>query len=217
MPPKRRVTRKKKSPIEQKLHADGKRGWQFSDAKAAAYAAIVEGEIPAEEASDEDQADLEICFHCRPEIASYGGRNKWKSRLNDLRAQIDTAKKRADDDQEAFNIYVKNHPKHTICAKGNYPEWDRHAAQKQLKEDLEEYMQDEEKFPMDLWEREDREVYRMFPQQVFRDHIYQELQTDKFLKPLKSAPHKYGNKWQEFMTTRKDDNEKSNESERSRI
>ena len=49
--------------------------------------------------------------------------------------------------------------------------------------------------PKDLWES--RHEYLLFPLEVFRDHIYQEGRTSKYLKQCK-AEDKYGDKWKDF-------------------
>lgn len=87
---------------------------------------------------------------------------------------------RADTDEAAFLNYRKNNKIHSRNARG-YPEWDGSAAQRQLKEDIESNLHNIIE-PIDLWYL--REVYDPFPLKVFRDHIYQEIKTAKYLHSL---------------------------------
>ena len=102
MPPKRRKQTKANDPF----HGDADKGWQYSDAKAALYAAITEGEIPLkppEDDSDEDEDALWEFFCLRPEVHNYGGFDThFCRRLNDLRKQIQSSMTRADEDELAF-------------------------------------------------------------------------------------------------------------------
>jgi DNA repair exonuclease SbcCD nuclease subunit len=62
------------------------------------------------------------------------------------------------------------------------PRWEGSLAQAQLKKDVEEKYQVGKK-PKELWEDngENRESYRDYPLQVFRDHIYQEIRLRKWI------------------------------------
>ena len=85
-PPKK--TRKKLSSVEKELKQDAETGWQYSNAKAALKAAIMENDVPLCPSPDEDEEDLENYFSCRPEIQNYGDFRLFKGRLNALRDQI---------------------------------------------------------------------------------------------------------------------------------
>ncbi len=186
--------KKKLSPWEYELKNDAEVGWQYSNAKAALKAAIMEKEVPLRPVENEDEDDLYAYFHCRPEVANHGEFEKFKSRLNALRDQIRNEMSRAEEDEEAFLIYVKNHPKATTSAMGNYPEWEGHAAQKLLQADMAQgYHLTME--PKELWLSEDE--YVLFPLKVFRDHIHQETRTKKFLNFLKESD-KAGHKWKDY-------------------
>ena len=58
----------------------------------------------------------------------------------------------------------------------------------------------EEKKPMELWNMKDRAAYQLFPLDIFRNHIYQEQRTAKYLQQFKSE-NKYGDKWKDFRDT----------------
>lgn len=198
MPPKRRKRGEK--PPDAFDH-DADTDWGHSDAKAALYAAIVEGEIPlkipdAAQGEVEDEETLWEFFCIRPEVHNYGGFDKhFKRRLNACREQVQAGRSRAEIDQEAFDIFVKNHPKHSEAANGDYPEWEGHEAQRLLKIDMAAGLH-KVMAPSELWEMDERSAYREFPLTVFRSHIYQEGRTEKFLKSLMAK--RQGDKWKEF-------------------
>jgi hypothetical protein len=48
----------------------------------------MEGQVPLEATEDEDQDDLMGYFQSIPNVFSYGGFDKFKKRLNDLRNQL---------------------------------------------------------------------------------------------------------------------------------
>ena len=97
------------------FHGDADRGWQYSDAKAALYAAIVDGDIPLALPKDPDEEDddkLWEYFNLRPEIYNYGGFDKYfRGRLNACRQQIEGHMSRAQEDQIAYEIFKKKTPK----------------------------------------------------------------------------------------------------------
>ena len=116
---------------------------------------------------------------------------------------IQKAEARAAEDQIAFDIFVKNHPKATICAKGNYPEQEGHAAQAKLRIDMDQGKH----FTMEPHElHESRPEYLEFPLKVFREHIYQEQRTERYLKQLE-ASDKAGDKWKNFRRKEYSDSE----------
>ena len=80
-----------------------------------------------------------------------------------------------------FQNFRANNTIHTHTAHG-YPEWDGSEADKQLKADIDEGLH-EVLEPAELWNL--REAYDDYPLPVFRDHIYQEIQTRKFHHSLK--------------------------------
>lgn len=167
--------------------------WNESNAKATLYADLVSGDIPLIPPENEDEEDLMEYFMQRPEVANHGGFDKFPRRFKALRSQVKAGINRAADDQKAFDMFVKNHPKSTKAA-GDYPEWEGSEAQALLKEDMLEgkhtTMQPEELY-------ESREEYKLFPLKVFRDHIYQEIRTTKYLHQL-TITGKGRAKWKEF-------------------
>jgi hypothetical protein len=174
-----------------------KKGWQNSDAKAKLYAALVNGDIPLDPPTDEDSEEVEEYREKYPIVASYPRPDLFPSRLAALREQVKEGLTRAEEDQIAFDIYVKNHPKSTVAANGKYPEWEGSAAQRLLAEDIENELH-LDKLPQDL--HDSRAEYQQFPLKVFRDHIYQCIRTGKYLQQLKSQGK--GHYWKEFHKER---------------
>lgn len=174
---------------------DVKKGWGHSNAKAALYACVVDGTIPLDAESDEDEEDLLGYFHSRPEIANYGGFKKhFKRRLNGVRDQVKVGKSRAAEDLEAFCIFRKNNAISEMTAHG-YPQWDGSDAQKALEKDMLAFKHLEME-PSDL--QDSNPVYDLFPLKVFREHIYQVTRTKKYLKQLENSTKMQGEKWKEF-------------------
>ena len=75
---------KEKTEEEQKLDKDLKRGCKKSNTKASLYAAVHDGLIPINEATDEDETKLKEYFNLRPEICNYGHFDLFKGRLTEL-------------------------------------------------------------------------------------------------------------------------------------
>lgn len=204
MPPKQR---KKKTP----------KGWEHSDAKAELYAAIINGDVPLVSTNPEykrkrngelsgvQKAEsndvLTGYFDSLPKVKAFGEFRLFEGRLTDLRAQIGSDLSPAQEDQVAFDKYVSLHPKALVAAKGGYPEWEGSEAQKSLKMDMENNAHEAMR-PMALWET--RAEYQLFPLQVFRDHIYQEIRTGKFVNQLKLTGK--GHKWKELFKEMQDKN-----------
>jgi len=174
-----------------------KQDWLHSDARAALYAAIMAGQIPLHVPQGETETTDQLFqhFNVRSEVVEYGEfEQHFKRRLKALRENILTTRSRADEDKEAFDVFVKNHPKSDIAANGLYPEWEGSDAQKQLREDMKNNKHNT-MAPQEL--HDSNEAYDLFPLKVFRDHIYQEMRTEKCLKQVREQG-KGGNKWKEF-------------------
>jgi hypothetical protein len=150
--------------------------WAESKAKALLMQDIIDGVVPKNPCST---MPTNVIFTSRPEYAEYGY-SAFSGRLSRLRAQINRELKRAEDDLAAFNNYKAHNVVHKMSAHG-YPEWDGSDAQKQLKLDIDDGLH-EILEPKELWCY--REVYDSFPLRVFKDHIYQEIDTRKYLHTL---------------------------------
>lgn len=176
------------------------------DAKNALYAALVEGQIPLERPDtengepDETDEQLKEYFNVREEVAAYGEFDAFRRRLNDIRDSINKSIPRAEQDKIALAIFVKNNPKHQEAATGSHPEWEGSDAQKQLKKDM---LEGKHKTMPPEKLHDSNTAYDLFPLKVFREHIYQESRTKKFLGQLKKRG-KGGQKWKDFRTSNND-------------
>ena len=151
--------------------------WANSEARRLLYEDLKNGTVP-----DVPDASFptNLIFTSRPEFAATGYR-LFPSRLSSLRKIYRKDKGRADADLKLFNEFKENNAIHSHSARG-WPEWDGSVAQKQLKQDIQDGILDT-LTPAELWCL--RPVYDDYPLKVFRDHIYQEDRTKKFLHTLK--------------------------------
>ena len=95
--------------------------------------------------------------------------SKFSSRLSSLRKTIQISDRRADLDQEAFELFVQNNPILYYSHKG-YIQWQGSDQQRLLKKDIEDVIVEQfESRKQDLWLS--RPEYQVFPVHVFRDKI----------------------------------------------
>ena len=100
---------KKASLLSQKLK------WRDSIAKKKLVNDIEEGIVPLN--SNEGRMTLRDIYLMHPEYAEYDF-DKFSSRLSSIRKTIKGLIKRADEDQEAFETFSKNHEISLCCKKG---------------------------------------------------------------------------------------------------
>ena len=105
----------------------------------------------------------------------------FRRRLLALRKQFQQDNNRANDDFEAFQIAKRNNPAPEINSKGE-PQWNGSDAQRLLEIDIDNKKHKELK-PEELWGS--RDEYQEFFLSTFGDHIYQSVQTRKYLHTLK--------------------------------
>lgn len=163
--------------LESEIPDDAEESWAKSKARQLLYQDLVDNVVPRE--PDASMPTKEI-FTSRPEYAATGYK-LFSSRLSTLRKIVRKDLNRAEDDQAAFDNFRANNTIHTHTARG-YPEWDGSEAQAQLKLDINAGLH-EELEPSELWAL--RPEFDDFPLKVFRDHIYQEIRTAKYLHTLK--------------------------------
>ena len=105
----------------------------------------------------------------------------FKRRLLALRKQVRDGKDRAAEDLEFFNIAKRNHPAPARNHRDE-PQWNGSEAHRLLKIDMDAKKHFELK-PEALWES--RPEYGEFYLSTFRDHLWQEHKTRKYLYTLK--------------------------------
>ena len=121
--------------------------------------------------------------------------------LAGIRKIIKNRNARAEDDQAAFDKFVKNN-EISIFSHQGFIQWQGSDAQKLLKKDikngvLEKYTKDKYKHPkMEYWLSRP-EFYDKFPLNVFHDKIQQEILTGKYWHTMKvkgkTETYKYNN------------------------
>jgi hypothetical protein len=153
--------------------------WGKSKARDLLYKDLVDGNIPRQAVDEHGRSTmrLEDIFQMHPEYKLYD-REKLSSRLSNLRKMFDECMLRAEIDQEAFEKYRQNHQPSLFSHKG-YPEWQGSEAQRLLKLDI-EAGKHTQMSKTDLHES-NIEYYENFPLDVFRDKVYQEIRTGKYL------------------------------------
>lgn len=174
------MVKKKAATGEQiKKFTEPKVKWKKSKARSLLYEYIVEGQVPpdATDANGRSTMQLREIYLMHPEFAEYDY-EKFSSRLSSLRKIIKDADNRARADQEAFENFKNNHPVSLFSHKG-YIQWQGSEAQELLLQDMEQKLH-ETLGKMELYGTR-REYYEQFPLSVFRDKIYQEQRTAKYL------------------------------------
>jgi hypothetical protein len=172
---KKKATKKKDDFKEPKIK------WAKSQAKLLLSKDILDGEVPLQAFEKDGKTPtyppLRDIYMTRPEFALYNYDN-FSSRLSSLRATIVDATARAKDDEEAFQKYKQNHPPSEVANNGCI-QWQGSEARELLLEDMEEGLHTT-LGKMELWGQRP-EYYEYFPLAVFRDKIYQEIRTAKYI------------------------------------
>jgi hypothetical protein len=152
--------------------------WEKSHAKKILYNMIMEGSIPDE---DDESEDLERIYIMHEEFSKYDY-FKFKDRLSRLRKKIQDLNRRADDDWEAYQVYISNHKPAIFSSKG-YIQWQGSTAQEMLWEDM-EAGKHKTMTPKELWLSREDVYVKEFPLDAFRSKLQQEIRTAKYLHTL---------------------------------
>jgi len=153
--------------------------WGKSKARDLLFKDLVDRNIPRQAVDEHNKSTMKLkdIFQMHPEYKLYD-REKFSSRLSNLRKMYDELMVRAEIDQEAFEKYRENHQPSLFSHKG-YPEWQGSEAQRLLKLDI-EAGKHTRMSKTDLHES-NIEYYGNFPLDAFRDKFYQEIRTGKYL------------------------------------
>ena len=192
---KKKKSPKKKSPAKEKEKQRKKtkkekkeQQWKNSAPKERLRKAIADGEFPMDAKGyiDTNQITYDQLFAWDPGFAKLGdtpaeARRLFTTRVRTLAEQVGRNQGRRVKDLAAFEIYKKNHPPSTHAKGGSYPQWDFSRAQELLNEaiDAGKHL---EMSKQKLWRSQPE--FKEFPLQVFRDHVYQEIKTRKYLHTL---------------------------------
>jgi hypothetical protein len=157
--------------------------WGNSQARELLYSDLREGRIPsdAKDANGQSTMQLREIYVMRSEYAEYAYQ-KFSSRLSTLRKILKKNNGRAEADQAAFDQYKSNHEISYFSHKG-YIQWQGSDAQEFLLQDLEEGLHNVMR-KKELWLSRP-EYHTTFPLAAFRDFVYQEIRTAKYLHTLR--------------------------------
>ena len=154
--------------------------WQYHPVRELLQEALINKEIPTDYKL---MAPLDVWNkYCDADIfegMEYDA--AFKRWLLALRKQVRDGKDRAAEDLSYFNIAKKNHPAPARNHR-NEPQWNGSEAHRLLKMDMDAKKHFDLK-PEDLWES--RPEYGEFHLSTFRDHLWQEHKTRKYLYTLK--------------------------------
>ena len=155
--------------------------WQYHPLRAFLLERLIANDIPADHKKMGPQFVWnkycdEPCFEGMEYDAAF------RRRLLALRKQFKEGSSRAEADLAAFKIAKKNHPPSPFNHRGE-PQWNGSDAQRLLVIDMDGSKHIDYK-PEMLWKS--RPEYQAFNLSTFRDHIYQEDQTRKYLLTLRA-------------------------------
>ena len=143
----------------------------------------MEGRVPKEatDSSGKSTMKLEDIYLSRPEFSKYKY-SMFSSRLSSLRKTVKVTEHRAALDQAAFDNYIQNHEPSLLTRHG-YSQWQGSEAQRLLKIDLKNKVH-EIMTKKELHESRE-EYFENYPLNVFRDKVWQEIRTAKYLHTIK--------------------------------
>ena len=180
---KQPATRRRRNPAGAEEPEEPKIKWEKSKAKQLLYKDIVAGRVPlhAKTADGKSTMPLKLIYDLRPEFKEYLY-SKFSSRLSSLRKTIKERNDRAALDQEAFENYKQNNTVPALFSHKGYIQWQGSDAQKLCRQDIADGLHTAMS-RLDLYGSR-REYYENFPLDAFRDKVWQELRTAKYLHTL---------------------------------
>ena len=139
----------------------------------------MEGRVPlqAKDENGRSKMRLKDIYAMHPEHAEYHY-SEFSGRVGSLRTTLASRNDRAEEDQNHFSAYVIAHPASAFTHKG-YIQWQGSEAQELLLLDMEANLH-ETMGKQDLYGSRS-EYYLNFPLALFRDKLYQEVRTAKYL------------------------------------
>lgn len=158
--------------------------WRNSHAKEKLFDDVKNGVVPLESKErGKNKMTIREIYLMHPEYAAYDY-EKFPSRLASIKKTVREMNTRADDDQEAFDVFVQNHDVSLFSKKG-FIQWQGSESQRLLLEDIEAGKHIEFANNKKEWYLSRPEYYDEIPLKVFRDKIDQEIGTAKYLHTLK--------------------------------
>jgi hypothetical protein len=173
--------KRKLDDLEANQFKEPKVKWEKSRAKKLLYNDIIKGIVPLDPKDDDDGVlNLKGIYSMRPEYSEYSY-EKFSGRIASLRKTVRDFTKRADQDKKRFDVFKSLNPVSRISHKG-YVQWQGSEAQELLRQDIQE-KKHETMSKIDLWGSR-AEYFTEFSLDVFRDKLYQEIRTAKYLHTL---------------------------------
>ena len=150
--------------------------WKKSKAKQILFTDILEGRVPLD---DDPTMNAETILFMHSEYADYDP-DKFADRLHSLRLSIKSSNTRAMEDSNAFEIYKAIHAdKVSVMSHHGYIEYQGSESQRLLQKDIADGLHIS-MGKKDLYGLRP-EYFNEFPLNVFRDKIYQEIRTGKYV------------------------------------
>jgi len=166
---------------------DEKGDWSKSEAKQILLGMLRDGSIPL----TSEEMGPQVAYMTDAEFAKWPY-TQFRDRLNDYRKSIRGKKVRASFDEEALLHDRSLFPKQSTTSSGK-PRWEGSEAERLLKLDVEEGKHNNRR-PEGLYFT--KLEYTEFDLEVFRRHIYQEVETRKFAAFLENKAAKKAEKRQ---------------------
>lgn len=153
--------------------------WKKSQARALLYNDVLEGRVPLDPVDYQGRSTmkLEEIFRMHTEYQLYD-RKKFSRRLSSIRDVVRDLKNRKEIDEDAFNVYRRNHLPSLTSSKG-YPEWQGSNAQTLVCQDLENEV-NKGKTMSEFWLSRP-EYYENYPLAPFKHKVRQEIRTAKYI------------------------------------
>jgi hypothetical protein len=158
--------------------------WKKSRAKQLLYNAIKEGRVPleAKDSNNKSTMPLKDIYNLHPTELSKYHYSKLSSRISSLRKTIKECNGRAVFDQEAFDNFIARYPVSQFSHKG-YIQWQGSDAQEKFNK-----LMEKGELPIGFDKEKVYSTYGVFftnfTLPVFREKVYQELGTAKYLHTL---------------------------------
>ena len=165
---------------DEDLEIVGDLPWLYHPLRAFLLEKIVSGEIPANYKLMKPR-DVWETFCDADVFEGFEHDAAFTRRLLSLRKLVEEGKQRADKDLDAFKAAKQNHPPPARNHRDE-PQWNGSEAQRLLKIDIANNLH-RTHWPRHLYDS--KPAYKEFSLDTFRDHIYQEVQTRKYLYTLK--------------------------------
>ena len=152
--------------------------WKKSKGKRLLYKDLMDGIVPLD---DDPNFNADTIFFMHEEYGEYDP-DKFAGRLKVMRDAVRVANTRADDDFEALVKYKELH-NISLFSHYGYSEFQGSEAQRLLQQDIADGLH-ESMGKKDLYASRP-EYFNEYPLNVFRDRIYQEIRTAKYLHTCK--------------------------------